>query len=299
MVNTIDQHLITQFSDSVHIKAQQEISRNFAFVEVKDITGDDFAYDSFGQSESVEANSRNPVIEHTDQSWERRQLKKSRFYVSYLVDSKDVLGMLTNPNSVLAADVARELMRRKDRVIYDALFADVKTGRNFENTLTFAADGGVIVDALAGLDYAKELEITQNFINNEVGNDMNVDFYHGVTGKEHSALMNINQLTSGDFIRTQPVENGSMEYALGMGLLKFAGSVTGNTLANPIIEEDGTSRLGYAVAQGAVCFGISEDIKIDIKDRPDLLDTVQITGSLIVGAVRTEGKLVQQVKTTI
>ncbi len=299
MVDLIDSRLQTQFRDTVHIKAQQEVSRNFPWVELIDMTGDDLAYDSFGQGESQEANERNPVIQHTEQAWERRKLTRDRFYISYIVDTKDVLGMVSDPKGTLAESIAKELMRRKDRVIYNALFADVLVGRNFDTTVTYANDGGLVVDATAGLDYAKMLEIKQNFINNEVGNDMNKPMFMGITGKEHTSLMNINQLTSGDFIRTQPVDDGSMEFALGMGLIKFAGSTSGNTVANPIISEVSTERFGYAVAQGAVAFGISQDMNITIKDRPDLLNSTQITGELIVGAVRTEGKTVQQVKTTI
>lgn len=302
MSNRIDQRLITQFSDSVHIKAQQMMSRLMPMVEVKMIRGDDYAYDSYGQVESVEANGRNPVIQHSEQSWERRQLSRNRFYVSKLVDEKDVDAMMTDPNSTLVDAMVMEMMRRKDKVIYDSLLADIKVGRNFETTVTASADGVRTVDATAGLTYDKLLEIKQNFINNEVGNDMDVSMMLGITGREHTQLMNINQLTNGDFIRTLPVDDGSMEVALGMQLVKFGGSVSGSTFNNPIIAENSPSagqRSCFAVANNGVCLGISSDMKVAIKDRDDMLETSQITVSMTIGAVRTEGKLVQQVTTTI
>ena len=61
----------------------------------------------------------------------------------------------------------------------------------------------------------------------------------------------------------------------------------------------GTSRReNIAFAGRGLCYGISKDMTIKIQDRPDFIDTkqVQITG--ILGAVRTEGVLVQKVETT-
>lgn len=62
--------------------------------------------------------------------------------------------------------------RQFDRVGVEAAFADVQTGREFDTTVTFAADGGTTINATAGLVYERLLEIRKFWRNNEVGNDM-------------------------------------------------------------------------------------------------------------------------------
>jgi len=185
------------------------------------------------------------------------------------------------------------MLRQYDRVAYEAAFADVLTGRDFETTVTAATDGVDTVNATAGLTYEKLLELRQNFYDNDVGLDENEKIFLTITGKEHTALMGEEELISGDFTRDFVVENGRISRALGMDLVPFAGGV-----ANPIIGVSGGTRTLLAASSRGICLGVSKEMSIKIEERPDYIETKQVQVVMEIGAVRTEGVLVQKVTTT-
>lgn len=291
MVQTIDQALITEFSGMVHHEAQQLTSKLKPYCMLKQMSGDVFAYDGLGRVEARELVGRvNPAtfdnIEHN-----RRKISRRRFVINLAVDSSDVRGALQSPDSEYAKAVAAGMNRQFDRVVQDAAFADVLTGRDFETAVTFANDGGLTVDATAGLTYEKLLEINQNFMDNDVDYDMGSMLQ--ITGDEHTALMGEIELISGDYTRDFNVEKGRIRTALGMDLVQFAASVS-----NPIIPVASSQRQLIAAAKDAFCVGVSKEMSISIKERDDYVETTQVQVVMEIGAVRTEGALVQKVSVT-
>jgi hypothetical protein len=185
------------------------------------------------------------------------------------------------------------MMRQYDKVAYDAAFADVLTGRDFETTVTATNDGVDTVNATAGFTYEKLLEIRQNFYDNDVGLDDNERIFLTITGKEHTALMGEQELISGDFTRDFVVEKGRITRAVGMELIPFAGGI-----ASPILGVSGGVRSLLAASSRGICLGVSKEMSIKIEDRPDYIETKQVQVVMEIGAVRTEGVLVQKVTTT-
>lgn len=291
MVQSIDQALITEFSDSVHHEAQQMNSKLRPYVMTKQMSGDVFAYDGLGRVEARELTGRiNPVV-FDDIDHNRRKLARRRFAVTLPIDSSDVRGALQDVDGEYAKTVVAALQRETDRVIQAAAFADVLTGRDFENTVTFTADGGLTVDATSGLTYEKLLEIKQNFMDNDVDAMQRGGSFLQITGDEHTALMGEVELTSGDFSRAFVVDQGEISKALGMDLIHFAAGVS-----NPIIPVASSERALIAATKGAICLGISKEISIDIKERDDYHEVTQVEAIMEIGAVRTEGELVQKVR---
>lgn len=293
MMETIDQHLITQFSDMMHIKAQQIHSRMRPYVSIKRMTGDIFAYDGLGDVVARELTGRFNLTQFDDIEHFRRKIKKRRFSITLPIDKNDVEGRLLDPQGEYASACIKEMERVFDRVCVDALFATVETGREFETSVTFASDGGRTVNATSGLTYEKLLEIGQNFIDDEVGNDSPIEVVIGISGDEHTDLMGEAELISGDYTRQYVVEKGEVQRAVGMTVVKF-----GANARTPVLSVSGGTRDCFALATGGLCVGMAREWELSIDKRPDYVDTkqVQITG--VLGAVRTEGKLVQKVQTT-
>jgi hypothetical protein len=295
MVQSIDQALITQFSDMVHHEAQQLQSRLRPYVKVQQMSGDVWAYDGLGRVEAREVQGRNVSATFDDIQHNRRKVARRRFVINLPIDQSDVRGALLNPGSEYAKAVAAGMLRQYDRVIYQAAFADVLTGRDFENTVGYAADGVLSVDATGGMTYEDLLEIRQNFYNNDVGIDPNENLFLTITGKEHTALMGEIELTSGDFTREYVVEKGQIVKALGMDLIGFAANVP-----QPIIPvaTGGTERWLVAASDRGMAMGVSKEMSIKIQERNDLIETTQVQIIAEIGAVRTEGALVQRVRVT-
>jgi hypothetical protein len=113
------------------------------------------------------------------------------------------------------------------------------------------------------------------------------------TGEEHTDLMGETELTSGDFVRSFSVEKGRMTMAAGFELKAFAA----NDLS-PIIPVVSSQRSLVAASKRGICVGISEELSIEVDKRPDKNNMIQVQASMFMGAVRTEGKLVQKVTVT-
>ena len=295
MVQSIDQALITEFSDMVHHDAQQMKSRLRPYVNVKQMSGDVWAYDGLGNIEAREVSGRNVAATFDDITHRRRKIARRRFVINLPIDASDVRGALLDPQSEYSKAVAKGMLRQYDRVIYDAAFADVLTGRDFDTTVTAADDGVVTVDATAGLTYEKLLEVKQNFFDEDVGNDENEALFLTIGGAEHTNLMGETELTSGDFNREFVVEGGSITKGLGMDFVPFATNVP-----SPIIGTNaaGTERELIAASTRGICLAVSKEMSIKIEERPDYIETTQVQVVAEIGAVRTEGELVQKVRVT-
>jgi hypothetical protein len=293
VVASIDNALVIEFSSMVHEAAQQQVSRYRPYVKVLQMSGDVWAYDGLGSVEMRELSGRNPKVVWDDIDHLRRKISRKRFALALPIDASDVRGSLLNPQNNYASAISKAAMRQYDRVIQAAAFADVLTGRDFGTTVTAATDGVLTVDATAGLTYEKLLEIKQNFMDNDVGVDAAERIVIGHTGAEHTRLMRENELTSGDFSRNFVVDKGTITQALGMDLVSFAANA-----ASPIIPVASSQRQLIAMSDRAIALGISKEMTIKIQERNDFHETTQVIVEMEIGAVRTEGKLIQKVSVT-
>jgi len=292
-IQSIDNALITEFSDMVHHQAQQMQSRLKPYAKVQQMSGDLWAYDGLGRVEAREVLGRNAPATFDDITHNRRRIARRRFVINLPIDASDVRGALLNPESEYAKAVAAGMLRQYDRVMYQAAFADVLTGRDFGTTVTATNDGVVVVDATAGLTYEKLLEVRQNFYDRDVGTDDSEQIYLTIGGREHTNLLGEIELTSGDFGRQMPVDKGRIASALGMDLVLFASSV-----ASPIIPASGGERQLLAASSRGIVLGVSKEMSIKIEPRNDLIETTQVQVLCEIGAVRSEGVLVQRVRVT-
>ena len=284
---------ITEFNAALDTQEQQMTSRLLPFAKRVGINGDNFAYDGLTEVQSYRANGRNPDIQPSQVTFTRRKLSRERVVVTLEVDQRDVRGMLTDPKGDLARLCIAAIERETDRIIYDALFATVYTGRNFGTSVSYTTDGVLSVDATAAFVYERLLEIRANFIDNEVGNVGMTPIVIGISGDEHTDLMSEIELTSGDYTSQYVIQSGSITQALGMGLIAFGAGVT-----DPILETVGGERISFALAQNGVVLGISLERKVEVKDNPLKVETAIINVIKELGAVRTQGVRIQRVRLT-
>ena len=294
MANEIDTALVTQFSDMVHVRAQQMKSRLRQHFAIRKMTGDVWAYDGIGIVDATEQNERIAPVEFNSVEWNRRKIFRRRFVITLPLDSSDVRAMLTNPQNDYSGVCIRAIERVFDRVGIQAAFASVYTGRDFSTTVTAATDGVVTVDATAGLTYEKMVEQRRRFVNAEVGNDMPETFLILCTGDEEAALMQETALINSLYTRQSVVDKGELKYAVGFELVKYGGSIL-----YPMLAVASGVRASVACSTRALVYGMSLDLQLKIQERSDLVETTQVQAIIQLGAVRTEGVLMQQLNTTV
>jgi len=300
-METISDAATTAFSNIMFHYAQQSESRLRKYIMDGDIrpinNSEDLMVDSVGHIELREIYERHALSQPSNIEHKRRRLSKRDFEVTLLIDEADIENMLTDPTSDYIQEIVAAQNRQFDRVIIEAMFADVGTGRFGTTNISFATDGGLTVDATGGLTYPKLLEGIQNFVDLEVGNDDGgIPMVLGITGKEQTTMMQISQLTDGDFSRQFVVDKGSISYAMGIELVKYGANPLGPI--DPMLLVSGGVRTSFLMAKGAMIVGVGRQWKITVKDRPDYINNkqVQVTGSL--GAVRKDASKIQKFTTT-
>jgi len=292
MVNSITEALVIQFQDQVHLEAGQGKSRLRGLIKEVSVTGNQYAYESLKRGTlPTEITARFSDTVAQERVHSRREIKMRDYAETLTLEEFDDLQTLIDPAREYAASVASVMMNQYDKLAIEAAVGSVKTGRNFGTTVSYTADGGSTIAANStGLTYAKLLQVKENFINNEVGVDMDEEILLLVTGKQHSDMMQEVELTSGDFRRDSVIENGKITSALGMKIITYG---TGDT---NFLNISGGVRDCIAMSNRAVCVGVNKDIGVKINERPDKNNAQQIQARFFLGATRAEGKLVQKVQ---
>lgn len=297
MTLTIDQALVTQFADMVYMQAQQKQTRLSPYAEIVQVQGKDYAVERLDKVEAIEVTTRHADTVAQEIAHSRRQLGMREFRATFLLDDFDDVSTLIDPQRGYVDALAAAMNKQKDRLIADAAFADVKTGRNFGTTVTFANDDGLSIAAsvgsTTGLNYDKLLNVQENFINNNVGVELDEEIALVLTGEQNTNAMNETELTSGDFIREYAVEGGKIAKGVGMNFIHVSG-----TDSLPILSKTGNDRDLIAMAKGGVKFGVSKDVSIKINERPDKNNAIQIQACMYAGAVRVDGRKVQKITCT-
>jgi len=286
---------ITEFSSAMDVQEQQMTTRLMPYVIRKGISGDDFAYDGHTEVAAYHANGINPDIQPVAASFTRRKMSRDRIVVTLLVDAKNVRGMLTSPESELAMLCIAAIERETDRIIYDAMFATVHTGRNFGTDVTYTADGVTSIDGTSGFTYEILLAIRAGFIDAEVGNQGEIPIAIGISGDEHTDLMGEIELTSTDYSSKMVIDRGVIKQGLGMDFIAFG---AGANITDPILETVGGERISFALASRGVCLGISLERVVEVKDHPTKIETRIINVIKECGAVRTAGVRLKRVRLT-
>jgi len=290
----VDTALITQFSNLLHVEAQQMKTRLMGRCQVMPVTAEDFAYDGVSNLAAKTNNSRNPLIDPQSPDYTRRKLTTDRILVELIVDNRDARRMFEDPSSRLVNECMYAIMRKADKVGIIASTASVLTGKAFATTTTFAADGGQTIDATAGVTYAKLLEIKDNFKSKEVGLDMPEDLLLLCSEQEETAMLQLTQLTSGDFVRDYNVEDGKVAKALGMGIILF-----GSAVDLPPLSVTSAVRDCIALSTRGLLYGMSKEANVTvIENHPSYVESTYIRVMMDIGAVRTDGVRVQKFQTT-
>ena len=287
------------YASDVWTNMQQRESRLAPFVTMDTTQADLKTYDNTESVEATEMTSSFAEVVTTDLAQGRREVSTRLFSVSFELNELDLQRVKDGESGQkqrLATAAGFALNRKLDRVNYEAFLADVtiwndKHG-NSKSTLTYTQDGVRTVDATGGIAYGDLLTVKENFIDDDVIEAGGV--FMTCTGEEHTDLMGITELTSGDYSRQFVVDNGEIQKAMGMQIVKF-----GANAKQPIIDVNGSSeRLNIVATKGAVTCVVKTKPQVEISQLPRKIKSYVMKVFMEVNAIRREGKLVQVFKTT-
>ena len=195
---SIDQASLLQFQENYWELAQQKNtrlggSRAVIYLPSRGKTNN---MARIGRLELTEVDGRNPNKQYGDYALDNRLLTKRRFTKTIQIDEKDDINeLIKDPSSDILTQLVHAKNRVIDRVIAASAVGDVLTGAPdaTPTTTTAATDGVITITATGGVDYSDIVEVTQNYINN----DLEMEDFRGsviaLSGKENSDLMAISQ----------------------------------------------------------------------------------------------------------
>lgn len=282
----IETQYVVEFGAQVHVLAQEKMSKLLPFVKMMNFRGEDFAYDRFGLLADQEITERFQPIQLQDPTWDRRWMAPRFFAVAVGIDQKDKQKMLRDPGPELAEGCVNALMRRRDKLIYEAGFADVRVGKSAASTslVTFANDGGQLINATGGFGMATMRDIKRVFVDAAVATDVDVNIALTVDGQRLDDLMGEQTVTSFDYNTEKPLATGTLGQVHGIKLVPYASGVQ-----DPLLVAASNERKLLALAEGGIVFAAGV-ISVRIEERPDMFNTpIQIVAEMCAAALRTEG----------
>jgi hypothetical protein len=306
MANIITPAMLQTFEKSFHVAAQQKQTLLSASGVVKylPVEGKTNNYAGIKGFDLEEVTGQNPDKKYGEYETENRQMTKRRFTKTIYIDDKDdVNDLIADPTSYLVQNLVYAKNRVIDRIIASAAAGDVLVGApNAAPTSKSAADDGVLtVDATAGLDYTDIQKITENFINNDLPIEEIRGSLLALSGKENSALMADEKFINNDYMNGATVNAGIVSKAGIYQTALFAGSVDGGiTVANPILAEDSGSKARTCLVLAPQSILLSMNVNsLRVEPSYTKVGSKEVTIDLWINAMRSEGKRVQLIKTTM
>jgi hypothetical protein len=293
MVDTLNQTLVTQFTDMVNHKAQQTESFFRGRVLQKPVKGNRLDWQNLRPGEDTEITSRYQAVTAGAPQHERLGATVKGYTQTWLVDRSDDLQSLIDLESPYVSALSQTMARRFDQVVADAALGAVLTGADLTGSQAF---NGVTVTAGSGLTYAKLREVLAAFYSKGVGLTADEKLYLAITEKEHSTMLSQVELISGDYRSDFVIEKGRIASALGMNVIVFPSAPsTGTSIINP---QSGTVNNCFAFANTGICVGINSEIEVRVEPRFDLVDSKQVKAIFRLAALRTDEAKVVKIDVT-
>jgi len=298
-LSTVDQAFTEQYSALVYMLSQQKGSKLRNYVRNETVSNARNAYfERLGEADAQEITTRHGDTPLNEIPHSRRRLTPADYNTATLLDDEDQLKMLIDPRSPYANAQAMTLGRQIDDIIIAGVYADVATGQSGATSVAFKDDSisqngdgtsttlGTLaaVATVADINLARILAMMNIF--NEEDVDPDIPKYWCVTPKEIKVMLDIEELTSADYVTVKALMEGKIESFMGF---KWVWS---NRL--PADAATGTASRTFAWAEDGLILGTAENITSRITERDDKNYSIQVYSKMSAGAIRLEGAKVHE-----
>jgi len=297
--STIDQNFVQQYQATLYALSQQQKSKFVGCVRNESITGESKAFDRLGEAEVQEITVRHSETPNNEQPHTRRWVTPTNFDTNAYVDDADKLKMLINPTSEYTQNQARALGRKMDDIIITAALGSAAAGVTAstgtvafkDEAISINGDGTVTtlgtLAAVATVDnitLAKIATMLRLFFDEDV--DEQIPLYWAISPKDVQSMLQVQQITSSDYVAMRPLEAGS--------IVKFCGF---NFFRSTRLTKDAVTSTAwrtFAWAQDGIIWASAKGVTSHIDELPTRRYTTQVYSVMNGGAVRMEGAKVHE-----
>jgi len=292
--STIDVAFVQQYQSMLYVLAQQQKSKFASRVRNESVQGESKSFDRLGEAEVEEITTRHPDTPNNEQPHSRRWVTPSNYHTNSYIDKVDQLKMLINPQNEYAQNQARALGRQTDDLIITAALGTAPAGVTSttstvafkDESISINGDGTITtlgtlaaVTTVADISLAKIETMLRLF--NDADVDPQIPKYWAVTPKDIEDMLQIQQLTSTDYVSMKNAEAGE--------IARFSGF---NFFWSTRLTKDAVGSTGYRTiswAQDGIVWASAEGVWSRIDERTDKSYTVQLYSRMNGGAVRMVG----------
>ncbi len=284
---------------------QMTSTRLFQKFEDVTVEGEKLFIDGIAPVDYRIDNSYNAKSQGVSANLFRRKLTTDRMIIEVDYD-KHWFNKTTseNPTALITPEMMKASFRFLDKTGITASFADVGYGREGSSTLTFAQDGGLTLDATAGVTDAILRKINHRFTGKEViepDGMAAVNFV--ITEDEQYDMGGLTNLISADFQRFYPAQAAGKPNGSGFAMVHGMQSVTFGAQADTgkMLAESSGTRDCIALANDALIFGMASDgVQFEIIPlKESTISMVRLRLVMTAGCVRKNGAQAIKFQTTV
>jgi hypothetical protein len=298
MSNFVEQHYVNQFSSNVMHLSQQKGSRLAGAVRNESQRGEKAFYDrlhSVSATKKIGRHSPTPLIE-TEHS--RRMVTIDDYEWADLIDSQDLIRMLTDPKSNYAQAAMWAFGRIKDDVVLASGLGSAYSGKEGTTPVVLPTSRkihAVANNALSNMN-VNTLRMAKHYFDKE---EVEGERYAAVTSSQLMALLGEDEITSADYNTIRALVNGEVNTFMGFKFIQTE-RVTNQPAANSPAFSVATgeynvggtaanlSRKCMFWAKDGVILATGENITSKADERNDLSYAMQVYMKMSIGGTRME-----------
>ncbi len=257
--------------------ARQEKSKLYDRVYLKtNIVGKSFYQDQIGKWEMSQKTGYNVTTPENDPNLSRTRVDIATYHDARLLDRSLNLQAFTDPMSEASMCISSSVGIQIDKIIYDALGGTAFRGETGANSITFPAVK-TVASGGTGLTVEK-LRKASKLMNAEGVPTSDRTIVLSATGLEQ--LLGNTEVTSADYNNVKTLVAGDVDTFMGF---KFI------TLPDGIIKKNAQDEEEYfAFHKTGICFGMLEELFIQMEARADKSYSKQVYYEINCGAGRLE-----------
>ncbi len=312
MNSQIEQWRVQQYTANVYHLSQQKGSRIGPVVRSEVFKGKAEFFDRLALSTAQLKQGRNSPTPNLDIAHSRRMVTTSMWEWATLVDRKDKLQNIHDPENQYSMSAMNALGRSMDDTLITAALGNASTleGGTGSQALGVAQNVCAVAGGLASrMNIQALLKAKLLYDQNEV-DAANRYFVH--TGGMLEAMLEQTQVTSADYNSVRALVKGELDTYLGFKFIHSERlplfSATGSSAAtfdsgtglnggNNAITPGATTVAGFTFVADGLLLGKNEEAIGRIDERPDYSYSHQVYCSMDFGAVRMEEQKVVQINT--
>lgn len=297
----IESWRVQQYANNVYHLSQQKASRLAPLARKEMFKGKSEFFDRLSTAAAQKKTGRNTPTPNLDIEHSRRMVTTSMYEWATIVDRKDKLENIHNPENEYSIAARSAMGRSMDSVLIEAALGAAKAGEDGSSTVYLGNSqrvASVASTALAKMNIQALRKAKYIMDKNEVEGRR----YMVINASQLEALLSTTEVTNADYNSVKALVQGELNSFLGFEfirteLLPLATQATSESFAfdtaTGLYSSGGTAITAaaqscLAFAEGSIILGMNEGMVARVSERDDLSYNPQVYTSMDIGAVRME-----------